>query len=113
MITRSVPELRKDFADSGEMDFYEWLSRQPEGDPYGGVPQKPPSIVKQVASLGRAISDHAKHGFASCSEEDLKARNRECEECSLLLPSGRCSVCGCFMKIKATWQEQRCPKGKW
>lgn len=37
-----------------------------------------------------------------------------CESCEQYIPDkGQCSVCGCFMKLKTTMANMRCPLDKW
>lgn len=36
-----------------------------------------------------------------------------CKRCPKLLPTGNCSVCGCFVKDKAKYVGESCPLGKW
>ena len=36
-----------------------------------------------------------------------------CGACPKLLPTGNCSVCGCFVKDKAKYVGEKCPIGKW
>lgn len=110
---RTLEELRTAFELTGDADFLTWLATQPEGDPYGGVPRKPPSLRTQVASAGRAIVEHVRAGVPTTPPEELQHRRATCQNCDLFSESGRCKVCGCFMQIKATWAEQKCPIGKW
>jgi len=32
---------------------------------------------------------------------------------NFVAPDNRCSGCGCYMNLKASWDEQKCPDGKW
>ena len=36
-----------------------------------------------------------------------------CKGCPKLLPTGNCSVCGCFVKDKAKYVWESCPLKKW
>ncbi|WP_347277582.1 DUF6171 family protein [Leptospira weilii] len=43
-------------------------------------------------------------------------RLETCLSCPLLLKgflSERCSVCGCFVRLKTKFKGERCPIGKW
>lgn len=50
--------------------------------------------------------------------EDVKNRIKErlgiCKNCPHFIPSSqRCSICGCFMTVKASISVAKCPKGYW
>ena len=49
------------------------------------------------------------------SEEELKAdRLAICAECPFFIKrSKRCSKCGCYMKLKTSLEQAKCPVGKW
>ena len=36
-----------------------------------------------------------------------------CNKCPKLLITGNCSVCGCFVKDKAKYKNEKCPLKKW
>lgn len=110
---RTLEELRAAFELTGGADFLSWLSTQPEGDPFGGKSLRTPSIADQAISAGRAVVAHVRSGMHTTEPEELEKRRSICQSCDLLFGSGRCKVCGCFMQIKATWAEQKCPIGKW
>ncbi|WP_345702424.1 DUF6171 family protein [Leptospira barantonii] len=45
-----------------------------------------------------------------------KERLETCLSCSLVIKgflSERCSVCGCFVRLKTKFNGERCPIGKW
>jgi hypothetical protein len=43
----------------------------------------------------------------------IKERIDICKGCKYLTKRTRCTQCGCFMKIKTTLIDARCPIGKW
>ncbi len=49
------------------------------------------------------------------SEEELrKYRMSICSKCPFFAKKGkRCTRCGCFMMLKTTLKEAKCPEGKW
>jgi hypothetical protein len=49
------------------------------------------------------------------SENDEIARRLEiCKTCPFFLArSQRCRKCGCFMQLKTTLKQAKCPVGKW
>ena len=48
-------------------------------------------------------------------DESIKEeRLRICQECDkFFVPTSTCKVCGCFMKLKTTYDKARCPLNKW
>lgn len=71
-------------------------------------------LAAKAISLGEAVVEHAAGGFRICSAEESARRLTWCRNC----PSGKfqepvCQACGCNMRVKATWEEQDCPKGHW
>ena len=49
------------------------------------------------------------------SEKDIIAERMSiCEECPFLNKNVmRCKKCGCFMRLKTTLHQAKCPIGKW
>lgn len=74
-------------------------------------------LAQQAKNLGRAVADHVRTGAKTTTGELQRQRVAICETCPDMGTSGvwanRCKVCGCFMKVKASWAEQKCPLGKW
>lgn len=75
--------------------------------------EKLPSLTQQALNLGGAIVEHLVSGMKKADSNLYKKRIELCMACPAFLPSGRCQECGCFMKAKASWLEQKCPRGKW
>lgn len=47
-------------------------------------------------------------------QEKIEARLEICKVCpSFKKNTQRCSKCGCFMQLKATLLQAKCPLGKW
>ena len=47
-------------------------------------------------------------------EELVEYRMSICNTCEFFKPKAqRCTKCGCFMKLKTTLKDARCPVGKW
>lgn len=51
-------------------------------------------------------------GLSKTNETVYHARLQTCNKC-IYRRKDRCSVCGCFIRIKASWQTEKCPKGYW
>ena len=49
------------------------------------------------------------------TQEDIKkARLETCRSCEFFLKgSQRCKLCGCFMTMKTTLEQAKCPMGYW
>ena len=59
--------------------------------------------VQAVASLARS------------ARARLRSRSRMaiCRTCDRLQSDGRCAACGCWAKLKAAVEQEKCPLGKW
>ena len=71
-----------------------------------------PPIFQQVKNLGTAVVKHVADGMKRVSDKEFEDRLSVCNECPLH-QAGRCLECGCFISIKAKWNSEDCPKGKW
>jgi hypothetical protein len=78
------------------------------------------SLLRKAANLAHAVASHAAAGFPTVSDEVHEARLALCRAC--VGPEGyydpvqgqcRHPACGCNMRVKTRWTEQRCPLGKW
>ena len=48
------------------------------------------------------------------ADELREERLKVCRGCEYFKPKmERCSKCGCFMKLKVTLEDAKCPIGKW
>jgi hypothetical protein len=48
-----------------------------------------------------------------CDKDKEKKRIDICKECQFLTKSATCSICGCWMPLKARLPFFSCPKKKW
>ena len=79
----------------------------------GAEPPLPPTGSQVLSFLG-SVASHLIAGLPQATEEVRAARLSLCSSCEFFRPSdGRCSLCGCFTGIKAQWQGEKCPHGKW
>jgi hypothetical protein len=83
-----------------------------------GTPAQPvqpplPGLLRQGLNLITAVAQHVATGMQSSDSETYQKRMAICKACPKLRPDNRCSGCGCFMNVKASWDEQKCPDGKW
>lgn len=78
---------------------------------------KPPSLLKMVGSLVSATVSETKAVIAKeppVSDKEYLRRLELCGKCDRFeSDSGRCLMCGCYMRYKAKMRSQLCPVGKW
>ena len=72
-----------------------------------------PSAAQQaknfIGEAGRFIAS----GFVFAEKELVAKRVQICDDCQYLIGRERCSLCGCFMKLKAKLGSSSCPAKKW
>lgn len=71
-----------------------------------------PSYGSMFKELTDSIHHIVRSGIAVCSVEKHEERYAICSACEFL-HAGRCSKCGCFMKLKAKFEAMKCPEQKW
>ncbi len=81
-------------------------------------PPSYPSSGKMLQSLFTEAYKTAKQGL--CGDRVLAAKNKVeqrlkiCSHCEKYNSEAkRCTVCGCFMLVKANIETSECPEGKW
>lgn len=73
-----------------------------------------PTVLQTVKNATKAIIKSASTGFSTVPESIRKDRVTICEGCpELLTENRRCSVCSCFVDIKASVASEACPLKKW
>lgn len=73
-----------------------------------------PPTGTQIGGFLASVVRHLVTGLPQATGEVLQARLALCKACDKFRHSdGRCSMCGCHVSIKARWQGERCPDGKW
>lgn len=80
-----------------------------------GIPPQEPGVAKKISHFLKAVSEHALAGMPTTSEEDAGKRMAICLACPSMPDkvAKKCVECGCYMQVKVTWNEQKCPLGKW
>ena len=76
-------------------------------------PQELPSLLSQAKNLVVSVGQHAASGMKITPPAESTKRWNTCLACKKLIDKSRCAVCGCYMEVKSTWAEQKCPEGKW
>lgn len=60
------------------------------------------------------LKEYKRRGLLLSDDDTLNDRMAICLDCkSFNKESTRCSLCGCFMKIKVRLEASHCPVGKW
>jgi hypothetical protein len=75
-----------------------------------------PGLLAQAWNFGSAVLQHAATGFRTVDDETYENRLaacRECPSCDVQRMVCREPACGCQLKVKARWNSQGCPLGKW
>lgn len=71
---------------------------------------KPPSFLKMIANFAKASAEYVSAGMPSVTQEEYEERISTCHECpNLIKDKNQCSLCGCFIDQKASWQTAKCP----
>lgn len=80
--------------------------------------ERGPSLGKRAWTFSQAAVRHLLDGARKVSGETLEERLTACQSCAAFDapdPDGSpsCTICGCFVDVKASWASERCPLGKW
>jgi len=71
-------------------------------------------IFNLAGRFGKSAINHAKDGFKKVDDDLYNQRIEICKGCEFFnAESDRCKKCGCFLKIKASWNSEKCPLDKW
>lgn len=66
-----------------------------------------------LANFATAVIKHAASGMKPVTKEQFLERMDACNSCPNLFldekGDGRCSLCGCWVESKGSWQTQTCP----
>ena len=78
-----------------------------------------PGALKTAGNFAGAVAAETaaiSKGNLSVSSDQKEGRLAVCQECPERIGDGtsaRCSICNCFLVVKAGWRSQSCPLGKW
>ena len=92
------------------------LSGQPLAPPRSPEPEpgQLPPLWKQAANLSAALVRHVAAGMPTTPTEIQAARLAICQACPRYqADSQRCGTCGCYVAVKAAWEQESCPEGRW
>jgi hypothetical protein len=81
-------------------------------DEPGAVP-----LLLKARNLAAAVAHHVATGMQAAPPELVAARLAVCHACDHYRASdgscGGAGGCGCYVAIKASWLDQRCPLDRW
>lgn len=66
-------------------------------------------IGQLVWQFAKELTEHAQDGMRNVDPVTYKSRIELCNGCPNLTEHSTCSLCGCFMPVKAKWATSRCP----
>lgn len=69
--------------------------------------------IDKIVNLATAITKRVKSDFKNTSKEVFEARLKICNDCQYKTKDWRCDQCGCYLSVKAKWESETCPVGKW
>lgn len=69
-------------------------------------------LASMAWDLTKSIAAFVADGFKTVNEEEYKRRLSVCDVCEHR-KGQRCSVCGCFVALKAKGRAWDCPDGRW
>lgn len=72
-----------------------------------------PHPLRFVAAMWRTFVVLLWGNDVVASEWTQTNRRMICRTCPLLLESGQCQKCSCFVAMKTILAEEQCPLGKW
>lgn len=65
----------------------------------------------KVFNFTTTVVEYAKSGFKN-DEVKQKDRLEICQACELY-DNGKCTSCGCNLKVKTLWEISKCPLNRW
>lgn len=69
-------------------------------------------MIEKAAGFAYELARHVAAGLPKLKDHKVFTRLMVCESCDRY-HDRTCGICGCNMRIKASWAEQKCPLGKW
>jgi hypothetical protein len=71
-------------------------------------------MAKNLMRDGAKIVNNAVTGNRTLVEDSIREHRLSiCGACPKFTPEGRCTECGCFMKVKTAFVTSNCPLEKW
>ncbi|MCK5603131.1 hypothetical protein KAR91_14705 [Candidatus Pacearchaeota archaeon] len=79
----------------------------------GGKKKEPPNLARKGINFAKALTEHIITGKKHIESNEYMRRLEICKGCDNRLEGFVCSLCGCYMGIKASWVDQKCGDNKW
>jgi hypothetical protein len=71
-------------------------------------------IINLAQNFGNSVINHIADGLKQVPEEEYNKRIDICKTCDKYdAEANKCTHCGCFLKVKASWNSEKCPLSKW
>ncbi len=70
-------------------------------------------MIDKITRFVYSLKKRIKSDFTDVDETTYQKRLAVCELCPNKTENWQCSLCGCFLAIKARWSTEDCPLGKW
>lgn len=80
--------------------------------PSGSFPPLMTQAKNVVGAASRVVNAAFTGQKIKASPEKVKERQTVCDGCEFK-KDNRCTVCGCYWKVKILLESERCPKGFW
>jgi hypothetical protein len=73
-----------------------------------------PDVFTLAKNFGNSIVNHLADGLKKVTDEEFNKRFDICKSCDQFnREQDKCNHCGCFLKVKASWNSEKCPLNKW
>jgi len=84
------------------------------------LPKPSPGLIRRAMNFGKALVNHLAAGSPKTTDLEATARQSICESCTgpggfYIAETDTCAhpSCGCKIRRKSRWKDQKCPLGKW
>lgn len=84
------------------------------------VAKPQPSLFRKAVNFSKALVNHLAAGRPQTTDLEAAARQSICENCTgpggfYIAETDTCThpSCGCKIRRKSRWKDQKCPMGKW
>ena len=70
--------------------------------------------IDKIINFTKSFANYASNGFHNSSKEVQDFRANICKTCENFNSlNTTCNLCGCYLDIKVTWANEKCPIDKW
>lgn len=75
--------------------------------------EPPPGPRGKIARFFYALFKYFRSGARRATGREQKRRLEICAGCEHKKENDSCKLCGCGLSVKASWESEACPIGKW